>query len=56
MDPKISLVKSDDKESSLKWHEWWLGDLQASTSFVFKVNVGFEGRMIFEGFEDMVIF
>ena len=55
LDPKIYLAKSDDEESSLKECEWWLGDFQENVSFVFKAGRGFEGRMIFEGFEDFLL-
>ena len=48
LDPKISLVKLDDEESSLKRCEWLLGDSQENLSLVFKVGRGLEGRMIFE--------
>ena len=56
LEPKISLARLDDEESSLKRCEWWLGHWQEMLSFFFNVSRGFEGRMIFEGFEDRMIF
>ena len=50
LDPKISLMKLDDEESSVKWREWWLGDGQENVSLAFDVGGGFEDRIIFEVF------
>ena len=50
------LSEANCKESSLKWHEWWLDYWQANASFVFKVGRGFEGMIILEGFKERMIF
>ena len=50
--PKISLVKSDDEELSLKQGEWSYG--QEIFSLFFKVGGGLEDRMIFEVFLFMI--
>ena len=55
LDPKISLVKPDDEESSSKWCERWLCDGRGNISLVFEEGRGFEGRIIFEGFEDFLL-
>ena len=43
-------MKLDDEESSLKWCEWWLGDMQENVSLTFEVDRDFEDMMIFEAF------
>ena len=50
LDPNVSFVKLDDEESSLKWFESWLGDVQENIFLVFKEGTDLEDRMIFEVF------
>ena len=52
LDPKISLVKLDDEESSLKWGKWWWSDGQEKMMIflVFKAGGGLEDRMSSEVF------
>ena len=46
LNPKISSLKLDDGESSLKWCEWWLGDGKENFFLAFEEGGGLEDRMI----------
>ena len=46
LNPKISSLKLDDGESSLKWCEWWFDEGKEKVSLVFEEGRGWEDRMI----------
>ena len=45
LNPKISSLKLDDRESSLKWCEWWLDD-EKNIFLAFEEGRGLEERII----------
>ena len=46
LNPKISSLKLDDEEPSLKWCEWWLDDKQENVFLVFEEGRCLEDRIV----------
>ena len=50
LNAKISSLKLNDVESSLKWCEWWFDDGKENVFLDFEKGGGLEDRMISNGF------